>query len=204
MEKFETFTGKAVPLDVPNCDTDQIMPKQFLKRVERTGFDEFAFWNWRRQPDGSVNENFVLSKPRYQGAQVLIAGENFGCGSSREHAPWALIQYGFKVIIAPSFADIFTNNAFNNGILLVSLGADQVEQWMRRTEASEGYTVTVDLAAQTLTGSDGYACGFEVDPFRKKRLLEGLDNIGLTLVHSDAITAYEQSHPKPWQAAVSQ
>lgn len=201
MEKFKKLVGLAAPLDEANCDTDQIMPKQFLKRVEREGFGQYAFYDWRYHQDGSLNLEFVLNQDRYQGAQVLVTGENFGCGSSREHAPWALMQFGFRVIIAPSFADIFYNNSFNIGKLLIIREAAEVSEWMRRIEENEGYTITVDLETQTLTGSDGFHVQFDIDPFRKKCLLEGLDNIGLTLQHEQAITDYEKSHAKPWQAA---
>jgi len=205
MEKFETFTGVVAPLDVANVDTDQIIPKQFLKLVDRAGFGQYAFYNWRFKPDGQPDEGFVLNQPRYQQARILLARDNFGCGSSREHAPWALAQYGqgLGVVIAPSFADIFTNNAFNNGMLLISLPAATIDELFERVRAHEGYALTVDLAAQRLSGPDGFACSFQVDPFRKERLLEGLDHIGLTLRHEAAIAAHEQGRQKPWQAAVA-
>ncbi|MFH1057854.1 MAG: 3-isopropylmalate dehydratase small subunit [Pseudomonadota bacterium] len=203
MHKFATFTGLAAPLDLANVDTDAIIPKQFLKLVQRQGFGQYAFFNWRFNGDGSLNPDFVLNKPWYQGASILLARENFGCGSSREHAPWALMDYGFKVIIAPSFADIFKNNAFKNGILLIELEKQILDEWFRRAAATPGYQMTVDLAGQILTGADGFACVFAVDPFKKKCLLEGLDDIGLTLRHAGQIEAYEQAHQKPWQAAVT-
>ncbi|GIV20622.1 MAG: 3-isopropylmalate dehydratase small subunit [Armatimonadota bacterium] len=203
MKPFEKMTALVAPLDQPNVDTDQIVPKQFLKRVERTGFGQFLFYDWRFLPDGSPNPEFVLNQPRYQGAQILLARENFGCGSSREHAPWALLDYGFRVIIAPSFADIFRTNCFQNGILPVELPSEVVEDLFRRVNAQEGYQMTVDLEAQTLTGSDGFVCRFEIDPFRKKCLLEGLDDIGLTLQHEHKIAAYEATHREPWQAAIA-
>jgi 3-isopropylmalate/(R)-2-methylmalate dehydratase small subunit len=203
MQKFTTFTGLAAPLDLANVDTDAIIPKQFLKLVQRQGFGQYAFFNWRFNQDGSLVEDFVLNQPWHQGASVLLARENFGCGSSREHAPWALLDYGFKVVIAPSFADIFKNNAFKNGILLIELERQMMDEWFRRAQTTPGYRITVDLAGQVLTGSDGFACVFAVDPFKKKCLLEGLDDIGLTLRHEDQIEAYEQSHQKPWQAAVA-
>lgn len=203
MKPFEKITALVAPLDQPNVDTDQIVPKQFLKRVERTGFGQFLFYDWRFLPDGSPNPNFVLNQPRYQGAQVLLTRENFGCGSSREHAPWALLDYGFRVIIAPSFADIFKSNCFKNGILPVELSAEVVDDLFRRVSAQEGYRITVDLGAQTLTGSDGFSCRFEIDPFRKQCLIEGLDDIGLTLQHEDKIAAYEAMHREPWQAAIA-
>ncbi|MCB2188137.1 MAG: 3-isopropylmalate dehydratase small subunit [Deltaproteobacteria bacterium] len=203
MEKFQTFTGVAAVLDVANVDTDQIIPKEFLKRVERSGFGQFLFYNHRFLPDGRPNPNFVLNQPRFAGASILLSGENFGCGSSREHAPWALLDYGFRVILARSFADIFRNNAFNIGILLIELPVEIMREWMKRANQTEGYRIEVDLAGQTLTGEDGFACFFSVDPHAKKRLLEGLDNIGLTLRHEAAIAAYEEKHAAPWQAATS-
>jgi len=203
MRPFNTLTALVAPLDQPNVDTDQIVPKQFLKRVERTGFGQFLFYDWRFLPDGSPNPEFVLNQPRYQGAQVLLTRENFGCGSSREHAPWALLDCGFRVIIAPSFADIFRTNCTKNGILPVELPADVVDDLFRRVTAQEAYRLTVDLEAQSVIGSDGFACTFEMDPFRKKCLLEGLDDIGLTLQVEDKIAAYEASHSEPWQAAIA-
>ncbi len=203
MDKFTTYTALAAPLDVANVDTDQIVPKQFLKRVERRGFGQVLFYHWRFLEDGSPNPEFVLNQPRYQGAGVLIAGENFGSGSSREHAPWALADYGFKTIIAPSFADIFAGNCVSSGLLTVTLDPATVGRWMRRAQDQEGYAITVDLAAQTLTGSDGFSCAFDIEPFRKQQLLEGLDAIGLTLEHAAAIAAYEEAHRQPWQAAVA-
>jgi 3-isopropylmalate/(R)-2-methylmalate dehydratase small subunit len=203
MKPFEKMTALVAPLDQPNVDTDQIVPKQFLKRVERTGFGQFLFYDWRFLPDGTPNPDFVLNQPRYRGAQILLTRENFGCGSSREHAPWALLDYGFRVIIAPSFADIFRTNCFKNGILPIELSAEVVDDLFYRVQHQEGYQITVDLEAQTITGSDGFSCRFEIDPFRKKCLLEGLDDIGLTLQHEDKIAAYEATHREPWQAAVA-
>lgn len=202
MQKFVTFTGLTAPLDMANVDTDQIVPKQFLKRVERSGFGQVLFYHWRFKHDGSLNEDFVLNAQRYQGASVLVARENFGSGSSREHAPWALADYGFKAVIAPSFADIFRNNCFSSGLLAIALDADLVSQWFEHIEAAEGYQITVDLEGQTLKGSDGFSCTFEIEEFRKERLLKGLDAIGLTLTQEDQITAYEAGHDKTWQAAV--
>lgn len=202
MKPFEKVTARVAPLDQPNVDTDQIVPKQFLKRVERTGFGQFLFYDWRFQPDGSPNPDFVLNQPRYQGAQILLTRENFGCGSSREHAPWALLDYGFRVLIAPSFADIFKTNCFKNGILPVELPAEVVDDLFRRVYAQEGYRLTVDLQEQTLAGEDGFFTRFEIDPFRKKCLLEGLDDIGLTLQYEHKIAEYEATHREPWQAAV--
>ncbi|HED04944.1 MAG TPA: 3-isopropylmalate dehydratase small subunit [Candidatus Fraserbacteria bacterium] len=203
MRPFEEFSGLVAPIDRPDVDTDQIIPKQFLKRVERSGFGQFLFYDWRRRQDGSLDRDFVLNRPRYRGAQVLLTRENFGCGSSREHAPWALLDAGFRVIIAPSFADIFKNNCFKNGMLPLELANELVDQWFQRVAAQEGYRITVDLTAQMLTGSDGFCCSFEIDPFRKRCLLQGLDEIGLTLEHESEIGAYEETHREPWQAAVA-
>ena len=201
MTPFKAFTGLVAPLDRANVDTDQIIPKQFLKRVERTGFGQYLFHDWRTLPDGSPDPGFVLNLERYRGAQILLARENFGCGSSREHAPWALLDAGFKVILAPSFADIFRSNCFQNGMLPVALPCELIEQWFSRVQAQRGSQIKVDLHAQTLTGSDGFRCDFEIDSFRRRCLLEGLDDIGLTLEHQDQIAAYEKAHRLPWQAA---
>lgn len=209
MEKFETLTGIVMPLDRPNVDTDAIIPKQFLKSIKRSGFGPNLFDDWRYLDQGEpgmdnsvrpVNPDFVLNQPRYQGAQVLVARENFGCGSSREHAPWALLDFGFRVIIAPSYADIFYNNCFKNGILPIVLDAAQVDQLFKQVEAEEGYQLTVDLAAQTITTPTGEIISFEIDEFRKHRLLNGLDDIGLTLQHVDDIRAYEKQRQQeaPW------
>ena len=194
MNAFRKHTGLVAPLDRANVDTDQIIPKQFLKRIERTGFGEFLFYDWRYLPDGQPNPSFVLNEPRYKGASILVADKNFGCGSSREHAPWALGEYGFRVIIAPSFADIFANNCFKNGMLPITLTTDQVHEVMRRAQQQEGYELTVDLERQTIEDSDGLAILFTVGEFQRYCLLEGLDDIGLTLRHEDAIRAYEVSH----------
>ncbi len=201
MDKLVKFTGLVVPLDHSDVDTDQIIPKEFLKRVERAGYGHDLFAYWRYDQQGRPRPDFVLNQPRYKGAQVLLARDNFGCGSSREHAVWALADYGFRVLIAPSFADIFKGNCFNVGVLPVELEAELVEEWFRRVLANEGYCITTDLPAQTLTGSDGFACSFQIDPDRKRRLVEGLDEIGLTLEHEDDIAAYEAAHARPWQAA---
>ena len=209
MEKFTTLDAIVAPMDRPNVDTDAIIPKQFLKSIKRTGFGPNLFDEWRYLDHGEpgqdcstrpLNPDFVLNQPRYQGAQILLARENFGCGSSREHAPWALLDYGFRVIIAPSFADIFYNNCFKNGILPIVLDAEIVDQLFREVEASEGYRLKVDLEAQTITRPDGTVIPFEVDEFRKHRLLEGLDDIGLTLQHADEIRAYEERRKQevPW------
>lgn len=194
MNPFRRHTGLVAPLDRANVDTDQIIPKQFLKRIERTGFGQFVFYDWRYLPDGQLDPSFVLNEPRYQGASVLIADKNFGCGSSREHAPWALGEYGFRVIIAPSFADIFANNCFKNGMLPIALTAEQVREIMTRAQQHVGYTLTVDLERQTISDSNGLAILFVVSEFQRYCLLEGLDDIGLTLRHADAIRAYEKDH----------
>ena len=193
MKKFTTLRGIVAPLDRQNVDTDQIIPKQFLKRIERTGYEDGLFFDWRFREDGSPNPDFVLNAPRYGGAAIMLARANFGCGSSREHAPWALDNYGFRCIIAPSFADIFYNNCFNNGILPITLPDDTVNELFRETEANEGYTLSVDLATQTLARPGGETIAFEIDSFLKERLLNGWDQIGLTLRHEDRIAAYEAS-----------
>jgi 3-isopropylmalate/(R)-2-methylmalate dehydratase small subunit len=194
MQRFTKHTGLVAPLNRANIDTDQIIPKQFLKRIERTGFGEFLFYDWRYQPDGQPNPSFVLNQPRYHGASILVADKNFGCGSSREHAPWALGEFGFRVIIAPSFADIFANNCFKNGMLPITLAPEQVQEIMNRAEQREGYELTVDLERQTVADSIGLSILFVVGEFQRYCLLEGLDDIGLTLRHEDAIRAYELSH----------
>ena len=188
MKAFKKHTGLVAPLDRANVDTDQIIPKQFLKRIERTGFGEFLFYDWRANPD------FVLNQPRYKGASILVAGKNFGCGSSREHAPWALGEFGFRAIIAPSFADIFANNCFKNGMLPITLTTAQVEEIMNRAEQEEGYELTVDLGTQTIADSNGLSISFVVGEFQRYCLLEGLDDIGLTLRHESLIREYELSH----------
>jgi 3-isopropylmalate/(R)-2-methylmalate dehydratase small subunit len=209
MEKFTTLKGIVAPMDRANVDTDAIIPKQFLKSIKRSGFGPNLFDEWRYLDHGEpgmdnskrpLNPDFVLNQARYQGASILIARENFGCGSSREHAPWALEDYGFRVIIAPSFADIFFNNCFKNGILPIVLDADIVDQLFQETNASEGYQLTVDLEAQTITKPDGSSIGFDVDEFRKYCLLNGLDDIGLTLQHVDDIKTYEERRRQeaPW------
>jgi 3-isopropylmalate/(R)-2-methylmalate dehydratase small subunit len=195
MAPFVKHTGLVAPMDRANVDTDQIMPKQFLKRIERTGFGQFLFSDWRFLPDGSPNPEFELNRPAYQGATILVAGKNFGNGSSREHAPWGLADYGFKAIIAPSYADIFYNNCFKNFLLPVVLPEAQVAAVMRRAQSTPGYTLTVDLAEQTVSDNAGFAAHFDVDPFRKHCLLGGLDDIGLTLQQADAIAAYEHRLP---------
>ncbi|HIG48846.1 MAG TPA: 3-isopropylmalate dehydratase small subunit [candidate division Zixibacteria bacterium] len=193
LEPFTQHEGRVVPLDRINVDTDQIIPKQFLKRIERTGFGQFLFNDWRFLPDGSLNTAFVLNEPRYQGTTILVAGDNFGCGSSREHAPWALQDYGFRVVISPSFADIFYNNCFKNGLLPVVLSEETIRRILADATAEEIYTLSVDLEAQTVSEPDGTAHLFEVDPFRKTFILDGLDEIGWTLRYEEDITAYENS-----------
>jgi 3-isopropylmalate/(R)-2-methylmalate dehydratase small subunit len=196
MQPFRALTSLALPLDRTNVDTDQIIPKQFLKRIERTGYGDFLFFDWRATPDGAPIAEFELNDPRYKGAQILIAGKNFGCGSSREHAAWALSDYGFRVVIAPSFADIFFSNAGKNGIVLARLSEEQVAQLLHNAKSQAGYKLTVSLEEQTVSDSQGFKATFEVDPFRKFCLLEGLDDIGLTLRHAAALDAYEAGHDK--------
>jgi len=194
MEAFKKFKGLAVTVDRVNVDTDAIIPKQFLKRIERTGFGQYLFFEWRFFENGEENAEFNLNKPRYEGASILISRANFGCGSSREHAPWAIKDYGFKVIIAPSFADIFYNNCFKNGILPIKLSEEQVEDLFRRTEANVGYQITVDLEANKLSDNLGLEITFVLEEHRRQFLLQGLDDIGLTLKHSAEIAAYEAQH----------
>jgi len=194
MKAFTTHTGLVVAMDRANVDTDQIIPKQFLKRIERTGFGEFLFWDWTKLDDGSPNPDFELNRPEATGASVLLARRNFGCGSSREHAPWALEDYGFRVIVAPSFADIFYNNCFKNGILPVQLSEQQVDELFARAAEHAGYELTADLDSCTLSDAYGFSTSFEVQPFRRHCLLNGLDDISLTLEHEDKISVYEASH----------
>jgi 3-isopropylmalate/(R)-2-methylmalate dehydratase small subunit len=194
MKSFTKHTGRVVAMDRANVDTDQIIPKQFLKRIERTGFGEFLFWDWARNPDGSVNPDFELNRPEAKGASVLLARQNFGCGSSREHAPWALEDWGFRVIIAPSFADIFYNNCFKNGMLPIVLSETQVDDLFNRAAARPGYKLTADLENCTLTDDYGLSIKFEVEGFRRNCLLHGLDDIGLTLEHESKIADYERTH----------
>jgi 3-isopropylmalate/(R)-2-methylmalate dehydratase small subunit len=191
MQPFKVHTGIAAPLDRANIDTDQIIPKQFLKRIERTGFGQFLFFDWRQRPDGQPDPEFVLNRGRYKGASVLIAGKNFGCGSSREHAPWALADYGFRAVVAPYFADIFASNSAKNGMVLAALSEEQVAELMRRAKDTEGYRLTVDLERLEVRDEQGFVAKFAMDEFRRHCLLEGLDDIGLTLQHEAAITAYE-------------
>jgi 3-isopropylmalate/(R)-2-methylmalate dehydratase small subunit len=206
VEPFTTHTGLVAPLDRTNVNTDEIIPARYLKTIKRTGFAEALFANWRYQADGRTpNADFVLNLPRYQGASILVAGDNFGCGSSREHAPWAIREYGFRSVIAPSFADIFYNNCFNNGILPVTLDEPTVQELIAQATAHEGYTLSVDLAAQTVTAPDGRVLRFEIDQFRKQALLQGLDNIGWTLSHGDEIANYEarRRQEAPWLFAAN-
>ncbi|MGL5095124.1 MAG: 3-isopropylmalate dehydratase small subunit [Planctomycetia bacterium] len=192
MEAFTVHTGVVAPLDRMNVDTDAIIPKQFLKRIERTGFGDVLFFEWRFDLAGKPIADFVLNRPPYDKATVLVARANFGCGSSREHAPWALNNFGFRALLAPSFADIFYNNCFKNGILPIVLSETQIDDVFRRVEANPGYTLTIDLDKQTVAGPDGFALSFTVDPFRRHCLLNGLDDVGLTLQHEAAITAFEE------------
>lgn len=194
MEPFVRVTGRVAPLDRANIDTDQIIPAVYLKRVERTGFGQFLFDSWRKLPDGGPNPDFVLNNPNYADATVLVAGPNFGSGSSREHAPWALQDYGFRTVIAPSFADIFRNNCYQNGMLPVILAQEAVDHLIKQALERPGYQVTVDLEKGLVTGSDEFTATFEIDEFRRYCLLNGLDEIGLTLQYEDKITEYERGH----------
>jgi 3-isopropylmalate/(R)-2-methylmalate dehydratase small subunit len=209
MEKFVRREGLVAPMDRANVDTDSIIPKQYLKSIKRTGFGPNLFDEWRYLDHGEPgmdhskrrpNPEFVLNQPRYRGATVLLARENFGCGSSREHAPWALLQYGFQVLIAPSYADIFYNNSLKNGLLLIRLDAKIVDRLFRETLAAEGYRLAVDLESQTVTTPGGERFKFDIDPFNKQSILNGLDEIGLTLKHADKIKAFEARHRErqPW------
>ena len=195
MQSFRTQKGKVVPLDRANVDTDQIIPKQFLKRIERTGFGEFLFHDWRRSKDGSQDPTFPLNQPRYAGASVLVAGKNFGCGSSREHAVWALEDFGFRAVIAPSFADIFANNCVKNGVLTVVLSEEQVAEITSRAAELPDYRLTIDLEQCAVKDDHGFSATFQIDDFTRHCLLEGLDDIGLTLQHQSEIAAYEARHP---------
>ena len=194
MTPFRIHTGLAVPLDRPDVDTDQIIPKQFLKRIERTGFGQFLFYDWRFLTDGQPDPSFPLNESRYRAASILIAGKNFGCGSSREHAPWALADYGFRAIVASSFADIFANNCLKNGLLPVTLTTQQVAELMKRAKEIEGYQLTVDLEAKIVRDDYEFCAAFTIGDFQRQCLFEGLDDIGLTLKHETEITAYERAH----------
>ena len=209
MDKFVSREGLVAPLDRDNVDTDAIIPKQFLKSIKKTGYGPNCFDEWRYLDHGEpgmdctkrpLNPDFVLNQPRYQGAQILLARENFGCGSSREHAPWALLQNGFQAVIAPSFADIFFNNSFKNGLLLIKLDAATVDRLFKEAESHQGYRLAIDLAEQSVTTPGGEAIKFEIDPFRKHCMLNGLDEIGLTLQHADKIKAFEakRRQQQPW------
>jgi len=194
MEPFRTLTAIAAPLDRANVDTDQIIPKQFLKRIERTGYGEFLFFDWRKTTSGEQDPAFAVNDPRYKGAQILVAGKNFGCGSSREHAAWALSDFGFRCVIAPTFADIFFSNAGKNGIVLVRLPEEQVGILLQNAQTIPGYRLTISLEDQTVTDAQGFKASFDFDPFRKFCLIEGLDDIGLTLRHAAALDAFEAKH----------
>ena len=209
MEKFDRLEGLVAPLDRVNVDTDAIIPKQFLKSIKRSGFGPNLFDEWRYMDVGQPGEDctqrpqnpdFVLNQPRYQGATILLTRKNFGCGSSREHAPWALLDYGFRVILAESFADIFFNNCFKNGILPITQPAEEIEALFREVEATPGFRLTVDLPSQTVVRPDGRVLRFDIDPFRKECLLNGWDDIGLTLRHADKIRAFEERRraSQPW------
>ncbi len=195
MKPISKHTGLVVPLDRVNVDTDQMIPKQFCKLLTREGYGKLLFYDWRYLEGGTPNPDFVLNESRYRGASILLARDNFGCGSSREHAPWGVLDYGFRAVIAPSYADIFYNNCFKNGILPITLPAAQVDELFRRTEAQEGYQLTADLVNQTVSDANGLRVKFEIDPYRKEILLKGLDDIGMTLQHEAEIAAFEKSHP---------
>lgn len=195
MQPLKQHRGIVCPLDRANVDTDAIIPKQFLKRIERTGFGQFLFHDWRFTKDGQPDSDFILNQPKYKQASVLLARKNFGCGSSREHAPWALQDYGFRVIVTPSFADIFYNNCFKNGILPVTLSEEQIDQLFTKTLASDGYQLTIDLEKQEVRDDAGLCFHFEIDPYRRYCLMKGLDDIGITLQYEDKITQYEKQLP---------
>jgi len=195
MQPFRKLQATVMPLDRVNVDTDQIIPKQFLKRIERTGYGDFLFFDWRQDP------SFEINQPRYKGAQILVAGKNFGCGSSREHAAWALDNYGFRCVISSSFADIFHSNAGKNGILLITLSEDQVNALLQRARQHEGYKLSVSLEDNTLSDDHGFSATFQVDPFRRDCLLQGLDDIGLTLRYKDDLDKFEQQHDRDFWLA---
>lgn len=192
MEPFVKHAGVVAPLDRVNVDTDAIIPKQFLKRIERTGFGQFLFYDWRFDENGNPRADFALNQPRYKAASILLAQQNFGCGSSREHAPWSLLDYGFRAVIAPSFADIFYNNCFKNGFLPIRLSQTEVDTLFAKTAATEGYQLTIDLESQLITDNEGFQASFEVEPYRRELLLKGLDDIGITLQYEDKIREYEE------------
>ena len=200
MDAFNRLDAKVAPLPLANIDTDQIIPKQFLKTVEREGLAKGLFYDLRFDGEGKLKPDFVLNRPEYKGAGVLVAGDNFGCGSSREHAPWALLQYGFQAVIAPSFADIFFTNSFKNGLLLIRLDAKTVDKLFKEAEVQPGYRLAIDLEEQSVTTPGGESITFDIDPFRKHCLMNGLDEIGLTLEHADAIKRFENKRrsEQPW------
>jgi 3-isopropylmalate/(R)-2-methylmalate dehydratase small subunit len=200
MEKFTVLTGVAAPLPMVNVDTDKIIPKQFLKTIKRTGLGKALFYDMRFDENGNENPDFILNKPAYRNAKILVAGDNFGCGSSREHAPWALLDFGIRCVIAPSFADIFYNNCFKNGILPITVSKDILDKLLDDASRGANATLTIDLAAQEIRGPDGGVARFDIDPFRKHCLLNGLDDIGLTLEKSDKIAAFETGNAgeRPW------
>ncbi len=197
MQPFTVHQGRVAPMDRVNVDTDQIIPKQFLKRIERTGFGQYVFYDWRFGGDGKKNPDFVLHDPRYEGASVLVAGKNFGCGSSREHAVWALADFGFKAVISSSFADIFANNSAKNGFLAVQLNENEAAEIMRRAQDIDDYRVTIDLEKCEVSDDQGFRAKFPIDEFVRHCLLNGLDDIGLTLQYEAKISSYEKAHPAP-------
>ena len=197
MQPFRKHTGKVAPLFRANIDTDQIIPKQFLKRIERTGFGEFLFNDWRKSAEGVPDQSFVLNQPRYSGTSILVAGKNFGCGSSREHAVWALADFGFRAVIAPSFADIFANNCMKNGVLTVTLSEHEAADIARKASEIPDYQLSVDLESCIVEDTQGLAARFHIDEFTRHCLLEGLDEIGLSLQHKAEIAGYESAHPVP-------
>ena len=198
MEKFYKHEGVVAPLDRANVDTDQIIPKQFLKRIERTGFGEYAFFDWRYLEDGALNPDFILNKPKYKNATILVSGKNFGSGSSREHAPWALFEMGFKVIIAPSFADIFRNNCMQNGLLTITLDISMVDQIMANSIKENNYIIKVNLEEQSIQDDYGFTSEFNIDPFRKECLIEGFDDIDLSFKLQDKIEKFESNRISRW------
>ena len=203
MKPFTLHRGRVAPLDRINVDTDQIIPKQFLKRIEKTGFGQYVFYDWRFSSDGKKNPDFILHDPRYEGASILVAGRNFGCGSSREHAVWALADFGFRAVISSSFADIFANNSAKNGFLTVRLSEDEVHTLMKRAQEIDDYQVTIDLEKGEVRDERGFQAKFQIDEFVRHCLLNGLDDIGLTLQHEKEIAGYEAQHPVPAALRVS-
>ena len=203
MKPFTVHRGRVAPLDRVNVDTDQIIPKQFLKRIEKTGFGQFLFYDWRFAVDGTKNPDFVLHEPRYEGATILVAGKNFGCGSSREHTVWALTDFGFRAVLCSSFADIFANNSTKNGFLTVKLTEDEVATVMKRAQEIDNYEITVDLEKCEVRDAQGLRAKFPVDEFVRHCLLNGLDDIGLTLQYENDIAAYEKRHPAPAELKIS-